>query len=53
MIADELTVRMIVHHPGMVAQPFLRPAFDEKKGKAEEAIGKKFLEVINKHVEKR
>lgn len=28
-----------VHHPGMAARPFLRPAVDAKKGAAEKAIG--------------
>jgi HK97 gp10 family phage protein len=49
----ELIVRVVVDHQGMAAKPFLRPAFDEKKSQAEEATGKKFLEVINKHVERR
>ena len=48
----ELIVRMIVHHPGMPAQPFLRPAFDEKRKDAGNKTGDRFLEVINKHVEK-
>lgn len=49
----ELIVRVFVSHQGMAAKPFLRPALDDKKGQAEEATGQKFLEVINKHVERR
>ena len=28
-----------VHHPGMRAQPYLRPAFDYNQGKAQDAMG--------------
>lgn len=52
MYLGEMIVRMITHPSGMAAQPFLRPAHDEKRGEAEEATGKKFIEAINKHVEK-
>ena len=53
MFAGELIVRAIVKkHPGMPAQPFLRPAFDEKRKDAGNRTGDRFLEVINKHVEK-
>jgi len=48
----EMIVRVLAEHGGMGASPFLRPAFDEKKSQAEEATGKKFLEVINRHVER-
>lgn len=51
--AGEMIVRVFVSHQGMGAKPFLRPARDEKAGQAEEATGQKFLEVINKHVERR
>ena len=48
----EMIVRMISHPSGMAAQPFLRPARDEKEKEADEATGRKFLEVINRHLEK-
>ncbi len=48
----ERIVRMISNPSGMAAQPFLRPARDEKEAAAEEATGRKFLDVINRHVEK-
>jgi HK97 gp10 family phage protein len=48
----EMIVRVVVSHQGMGAKPFLRPAFDDKKGQADEATGQKFLDVINKHVER-
>lgn len=33
-------------HPGMPAQPFLRPAFDGQKGKAVDAMGKKLRKAV-------
>lgn len=48
----EAIVRVIASHQGMGAKPFLLPAFDEKIGQAKEATGQKFLDVINKHVER-
>jgi len=36
---EEGTVTKRVSHPGMAARPFLRPAFDAKKGEAEDAVG--------------
>lgn len=50
--AGEMIVRVAASHQGMGAKPFLRPAIDEKKDEAEEATGRKFLEVINKHIER-
>jgi len=44
----EMIVRMVAHHSGMPAKPFLRPAFDEKRDEAEEATGQEFLKIINK-----
>lgn len=52
MFGGELIVRMIAHPSGMAAQPFLRPAWDEKEKEAEEATGQKFIELIDKYVEK-
>jgi HK97 gp10 family phage protein len=49
----EMIVRIFASHQGMPAAPFLRPAHDGKRKEAEEATGRKFLEVINKHVERR
>lgn len=48
----EAVVRMIVHHQGMAASPFLRPAHENKSKDAEEATGQKFLSVINKYLER-
>lgn len=48
----EFIVRMLASHQGMAARPFLRPAMDDKKDEAEEAVGRKFLEVITKYLEK-
>lgn len=31
----------VVHHPGMAARPFLRPAFDENSGRAADAAGRR------------
>ncbi len=53
MGAGELIVRMIVHHPGMAANPFLRPAMDEKKKPAVDATGAEFKREIDRHVEKK
>ncbi len=52
MWMGELIVRMIAHPSGMAAQPFLRPAHDEKKDQAVEATGREFIAVIDKYVEK-
>lgn len=49
----EKIVRMISNPSGMPAQPFLRPARDEKEDEAEEATGQTFLKVINKYLESR
>ena len=38
--------RRSVNHPGMAAQPFMRPAFDETQGEAQTAAGQKVAEVI-------
>lgn len=35
-----------VQHPGMAAQPWLRPAFDEKQAAAVEAVGDYFRQAI-------
>ena len=48
----EAVVRMIAHHQGMGASPFLRPAHDGKQKEAEQATGKVFLSVINKYLER-
>lgn len=48
----EMVVRVFASHQGMGAKPFLRPAHDTKKGDAEEATGRKFLQVINKYIER-
>ena len=39
---------MEVQHPGMAAQPFMRPAYDENKDKAAEATAAKFRESMDK-----
>ena len=38
--------RKSVNHPGMAAQPFMRPAFDETQGEAQAKAGEKVAEVI-------
>lgn len=37
-----------VDHPGMAATPFLRPAFDTKKGRATDAVGDELKGAIDK-----
>lgn len=48
----EMVVRQVVFVSGMPASPFMRPAFDGKKNEAEEAVGREFLQVINKYLER-
>ncbi len=35
-----------VHHPGLAARPWLRPAFDTKQGEAPNAVGATFRQAI-------
>ena len=44
-------VLQLVQHPGMPANPFLRPAMDEKKQAAVDATGAEFKQEIDKQVE--
>lgn len=37
-----------VSHPGMAAEPFLRPAFDSKKGEAIDKVGDVILQAVNR-----
>lgn len=39
-VSGEEVFALGVRHPGMAAQPFLRPALDEKKDRATDAAGK-------------
>lgn len=48
----EMVVRQVVSVSGMGASPFMRPAYDGKKDEAEEAVGREFLKVINKYLER-
>jgi HK97 gp10 family phage protein len=48
----EMIVRMITHPSGMAANPFLRPAMDEKKDTVVDATGSEFKREIDKQVEK-
>ncbi|MEO8501890.1 MAG: HK97-gp10 family putative phage morphogenesis protein [Vicinamibacteria bacterium] len=41
-----LVIARGVHHPGMVARPFMRPAFDSKKDEAEQKMGEVFRDAI-------
>lgn len=36
----------VLNHPGMAAEPFLRPAFDENQEKAQEAAGEELMKGI-------
>jgi HK97 gp10 family phage protein len=43
---EGLVVTGRLGHPGMAARPFLRPAFDRRKGDAEASVGEKLRRVI-------
>jgi HK97 gp10 family phage protein len=44
---DDVVVRS-VDHPGMAAQPFMRPAFDQKRGEAADAFGEALRKVLER-----
>lgn len=46
----ESIVRRIVHHPGMAADAFLRPAMDNKHDQAAETVGSVFWTAIERVV---
>lgn len=47
MGSDEVIVRR-ANHPGMAAEPFLRPALDENKESIQAAMGKVFMQTLEK-----
>lgn len=46
VIDGELIVIGGVDHPGMPARPFMRPAFDQGKGRATDAVGDRIRKVV-------
>ena len=45
---EDLVVTGRVDHPGMAAQPFLRPAFDGEKDRATDAVGDELRKAVER-----
>ena len=50
--ASGSVLRAVINHPGIPAQPFMRPAFDSKRAQVVKVIGDKLWDNINKEAKK-